>query len=178
MITKDKGGFKVPTRQFRVDQNISAAKVRVLGPRGDNLGILPREEALRKAAEMGANLVEIAPNVTPPVCRIIDFKKFIFEENKREKKQAKAKTNVKQIVLRPSISTYDLGLKIKKAREFLLKNHKVKLSVVFAGKQILYPELGAKKMNEAKEALSDVARVEQDAKRVGRFIHAILVPKN
>ena len=136
-------------------------------------------EALQKARERGLDLVEVAAKAKPPVVRILDFKKYKFTK-KRQQSESKKKTKTtetKEFRFGPGIGPNDLQNRIGRAREFLTEGNKVKLTVQFRGRQITHPEIGFDKINAMIKALSDVSKVEQEPKRKGKFIHAVLGPK-
>jgi len=118
---------------YRVNEAIRAPKVRLIGPNGENLGIVPREEALRQAAAYQLDLVEIAPHADPPVCRIVDYGKFLYERKKKEKESRKkqARTEVKEMRLRPRTAAHDRNIKVREAREWLEAGKKVRVVVLF-----------------------------------------------
>lgn len=170
---------KTPNRFYRTNDRIFANELRVLDSEGKQIGILKKQEALEIAREKGLDLVEIAPTAKPPVARIIDFKKFLYQEEKKrreEKKKAK-NSETKEIRLGPFMDTHDLDTMIKRAREFLEGNDKVKLVVRFKGRQMGHPEFGHKVVGKAIESLSDISKVDKTPHFEGRQLIAMLSPE-
>ncbi len=163
---------------YRTNERIFSRELRVLDSEGKQIGILPKEEALRHARSQELDLVEIAPLAKPPVARIIDFKKFLYqEEKKRREEKRKAKTGgTKEVRLGPFMDTHDLDTKIRRARDFLEENDKVKLVVRFKGRQMGHPEFGHKVLGKAIEELSDISKVDREPKFEGRQLIAMISP--
>jgi len=153
--------------------------VRVIGADGSNLGVLTVDEALRAAQEAHLDLVEVAPNSEPPVTRIMDFGKFIYEQSKKEREARKSQkqVEVKEIQLRPKTNEHHLGFKTKNARGWLEEGNKVKVRVRFRGREITYPEVALEQLEEIANELTDVAVVEQTPQLDGRTMLMILAPK-
>lgn len=170
---------KTPTRFYRTNERIFASELRVLDSTGAQIGLLKKHEALEKAREEGLDLVEIAPTAKPPVARIIDFKKFLYqEEKKRREEKKKAKTSeTKEIRLGPFMDTHDLETMVRRGREFLEENDKVKLVVRFKGRQMGHPEFGHKVVRQAIDMLSDISKVDKDPHFEGRQLIAMLSPE-
>lgn len=180
MLYNSFGGLiKIRKRRPRLNQQIRAPKVRVIDQDGKQIGVLTLSEALEKAREQGLDLIEVAPQTDPPVVRILDFKKYQFEKKQQEKKSKKKTTTleVKELRFGPNIGPNDLQIRIERAREFLGEGDKVKITIQFKGRQISHPEIGFDKIKKIVQALSDVARVEREPERKGRFIHTVLGPK-
>lgn len=155
---------------YRKNYQIRAAEVRVLNDRGEQIGIMPLKEALRRADEEGVDLVEVAPQAKPPVTKIIDFSKFLYQLKKKkqdEKKGAKS-SETKQIRFGPFIGEHDLDIKLKKAKEFLEEGNKVKFSVRFTGRQMGHQDIGRQKLDAVIEKLGELAKIEREAKMEGR----------
>lgn len=150
----------------------------MIGTNGEQIGIVSLKEALKKAEEAGLDLVEIAPQANPPVCKIIDFGKFAYEIQKREKLQKKNQvvSVLKEIRLHPNTDTHDFDFKARHAINFIEQGDKVKVSVIFKGRELAFIELGENLLNKFIERLSEVAKVEQEPKFEGRAMHAILAP--
>ncbi len=153
--------------------------MRLIDIEGRQVGVLPIEEAQDRAREVGLDLVEVAPQADPPVCKIMDFGKFRYEQTKRgrEAKKAQKITEVKVVRLRPKTDKYHIGFKLRQARKFLQKGAKVKLQVMFRGREITHPELGRELLRMAAEELADVAVIEQDARLEGRNMFLMLSPR-
>lgn len=137
---------------------------------------MPLKDAQEKADEYGLDLVEIAPKAEPPVCRVMDYGKFKYEKSKKEKEQKKKQHQVemKEIRMRPKTDTNDLNIKVNKAREFLEARNKVKITVMFRGRELAYKQFGYELLQRVEEMLGEVAKVEVPAKMEGRNMHIIL----
>ena len=152
--------------------------MRVLDKDGKQIGVLSKYEALKKAREDGMDLVEIAPSATPPVAKIIDFNKFVYQEEKKKKEERKkAKTSeTKELRLGPFMDDHDLMVVVRRAREFLGDGNKVKFVVKFAGRQITHPEFGEKTLGRVIDELSDISKIEREKHFEGRQLISILSP--
>ncbi len=146
---------------------------------GEQVGIVSTKEALARARELELDLVEIAPKAEPPVCKIIDYGKFVYEQQKREKLQKKNQhvTVLKEIRLHPNTDTHDFNFKLRHAIGFLEDGNKVKVSVFFKGRELAYMDYGKQLLERFLDGLSDYGKVEQSIKAEGRIMHAIVVPK-
>jgi translation initiation factor IF-3 len=152
--------------------------VRVIGPNGENIGVISIDEAQRVAREAELDLVEVAPNADPPVCRVMDFGKFVYERAKkdREARKAQTKIEVKEIRLRPKTNEHHRDLKVRDARRWLEAGMKVKVRIRFRGREITYPEIALTDLKEIAEDLSDLAVVEQAPALEGRTMLMVLAP--
>lgn len=150
----------------------------MIGPDGENHGIVPIQEALRIAEEASLDLVEVAPNAEPPVCRVMDFGKFIYQRKKKEReaRRAQTKIEVKEIRLRPKTSEGHRIFKIRDARRWLEKGNKVKVRIQFRGREMHYPEIAMEALEGVAEELRDVSSVEYQPSMEGRSMLMILVP--
>ncbi len=157
---------------------IRSPQVRVIGPNGENVGVVSIDEALRVARDAELDLVEVAPTADPPVCRVMDFGKFIYERAKkdREAKKAQTKIEVKEIRLRPKTNEHHRDLKVRDARRWLESGMKVKVRIRFRGREITYPEIALNDLKEVAEELSDVAVIEQTPALEGKTMLMILAP--
>lgn len=167
------------TPYFRTNERIFASQLRVLDTEGKQIGILSKFEALTKARELGLDLVEVAPRAKPPVARIIDFKKFLYQQAKKrrdEKKKAKV-SETKEIRLGPFMNDHDLNVMIRRAREFLGNNDKVRLVVRFSGRQIVHPEFGQQILKKMLNAVEDIAKIERDPHFEGKQLISLLTPE-
>lgn len=167
-------------KEIRVNDRIRVPQVRVIGGDGEQIGILNTRDALQMATERGLDLVEVSPTSRPPVCRIMDFGKYKYEQNKRAQK-AKHKTHVmqqKEVKLRPKIEEHDFMVKVKHAREFLEGHDRVKLTCTFRGRELAHSEIGLRLLQRFVETLSDVAQVETTPRMEGRSMIAVLVPRS
>jgi translation initiation factor IF-3 len=153
--------------------------VRVVDDNGEQLGVLPTSEALAMAEERGLDLVEVSPKARPPVCKIMDYGKYMYQLRKRAKEAKKRQhvTVVKEIKMRPKIEPHDYDFKVRHAREFLAAGDKVKCTVIFRGRELAHKELGRRLMERAIEDLSDVANVEVAIRPEGRSMMMVLAPK-
>ena len=158
---------------------IRISPVRVIAPDGAQLGIMAVDEALAAAQARGLDLVEVAPTARPPVCRIMDYGKFKFEQAKaaRAAKKKQHSIQLKEIKFRPGIDNHDFEFKCRHAREFLSEGNKVKVTMMFRGRQMAHPELGREVLDRVSELLGDVAKLEQEAKLEGRNMTMLLTPK-
>jgi translation initiation factor IF-3 len=157
---------------------IRTDKVRVIDAEGRQLGILPTDQALTAASEQGLDLVEVSPNADPPVCRFMDYGKFKYQQSKKlHKKSVQSAVHVKEIKLRPYTGKHDLEVKIRHILEFLEKGHKVKISVVFRGREMLHQEHGLAVLQEITAAVQEHGIVEQEAHLEGRNILMLLTGK-
>ncbi|MBA3341197.1 MAG: translation initiation factor IF-3 [Gemmatimonadaceae bacterium] len=164
---------------MRVNRQIRISPLRVIAADGAQLGIMDVDTALAAAVDQGLDLVEVAPLARPPVVRIMDYGKFKFEQAKMAR-QAKKKQHVihlKEVKFRPGIEEHDFATKTRHAREFLAEGNKVKVTLMFRGRQIAHPELGRVVVNRVAAALADVAKVETEPKFEGKFMTMILTPK-
>jgi translation initiation factor IF-3 len=154
-------------------------QVRLIGDDGGQVGVIPVREALAMAQAKGLDLVEVSPTARPPVCRIMDYGKFKYEESRKARK-AKKKQHVvqlKEIKMRPKIEDHDYGFKISHAREFLVERNKVKFTVMFRGREMAHQEKGRILIGRIVEELADVAAVETPARSEGRTLTMVMMPK-
>jgi translation initiation factor IF-3 len=152
--------------------------VRLIGAKGENVGVVGIDEAQRMAREAELDLVEVAPNADPPVCRIMDFGKFVYERAKKEREARKGQTKieVKEIRLRPKTNEHHRDFKVRDARKWLIDGNKVKVRIRFRGREISYPEIALNDLKEVAEALADVSIVEQAPALEGRTMLMVLAP--
>ena len=150
----------------------------MIGPDGSNLGVVPTQKALTIAVEADLDLVEVAPDASPPVCRVMDYGKFLYERTKKEKEARKSQTKVemKEIRLRPKTGEHHRGFKTRDARRWLDDGMKVRVTIRFRGGEIHYPEIAMEDLKEIAEELVDVAKVEQKPMMDGRSMSMMLVP--
>ncbi len=151
----------------------------MIGPEGDQIGIVDLEKALDQAESFGLDLVEISPDAKPPVCKILDFGKYRYEITKKEKDQRKRQhvVHVKEIRLRPKTEEHDLGHKIRHARKFLEEGNRLKTTVLFRGRELIYKKFGYDLLDRVVELLSDIAKVEKGPIEEGRNIILYFVKK-
>ncbi|OQY81853.1 MAG: translation initiation factor IF-3 [Anaerolineae bacterium UTCFX3] len=163
---------------FRVNEGIRVPEVRLIGADGGNVGVVSIKQALQIARDADLDLVEVSPNATPPVCRVMDFGKFIYERAKKEREARKAQTKieVKEIRLRPKTNEAHRGFKVDDARRWLLQGHKVRVTVKFRGREMDYPEIALEDLKEVAQTLSDVGVIEQAPMMEGRTMLVVLAP--
>lgn len=161
-----------------MNEGIRVPEVRLIGPDGGNVGVVSIKQALQIARDAELDLVEVSPNATPPVCRVMDFGKFIYERAKKEREARKAQTKieVKEIRLRPKTNEAHRGFKVDDARRWLLQGHKVRVTVKFRGREMDYPEIALEDLREIAQSLSDVAVIEQAPMMEGRTMLVVLAP--
>ena len=164
----------------QLNEEIRDKEIRLIGEDGAQLGIMSAEEANNMAEEQGLDLVKISPNAVPPVCKIMDYSKFCYDQKKREKdaKKNQRVVEVKEIRMSPSIDTNDLNTKIKSACKFLTDGNRVKVSVRFRGREMAHTNLGEKLLMNFAEACTEVAAMEKNPKLEDRFMSMFLSPKN
>jgi translation initiation factor IF-3 len=152
--------------------------VRLIGPDGGNVGVVPTRQALQIARDAELDLVEVSPNADPPVCRVMDFGKFVYERAKKEReaKKSQTKIEVKEIRLRPKTNEAHRGFKVDDARRWLLQGHKVRVTVRFRGREMDYPEIALEDLKEIAQTLSDVGTIEQAPMMEGRTMLVVLAP--
>lgn len=161
---------------MKVNREIRAPKVRVISHTGEQVGIIPLYEALAMAEEQELDLVEIVPGSVPPVCKIMDFGKFRYDQSKREKENKKAthQIKVKEVKLKPNIDEHDLQTKTRQAEDFLNKGFKVKVSCSFRWREMLHPEIGQRIINEMCQELKTISAIESPMTMMGRTLIVIL----
>ena len=164
--------------KLRVNRQIRISPVRVITPDGEQAGILPIERAMEMAEEQGLDLVEVAPLARPPVCRIMDYGKFKYEEQRqaREARKRQHHVQIKEVKMRPGIEDHDFDFKTRHARRFLEEGNKVKLTMMFRGRQMAHPEFGRQVLDRVSALLQDVSKVEQHPQLEGRSMVMVLAP--
>jgi translation initiation factor IF-3 len=168
----------ISANEFRVNESIRVPEVRVIGATGENVGVIPTRDALKMAREAEMDLVEVSPNAVPPVCRVMDFGKFLYEREKkdREAKRAQTKIEVKEIRLRPKTNEAHRGFKVDDARRWLQQGNKVRVTIKFRGREMDYPEIALEDLKEIAQALADVSTIEQTPMMEGRTMLVVLAP--
>jgi len=164
---------------LRINREIRSASVRVIDPEGKQLGVIPLADALAEAVKAGLDLVEVSPTAAPPVCRIMDYGKFRYQQSKKVQVSKKSQTviQIKEIRLRPKTEAHDLAVKIRHVRKFLDQHNKVKITMMFRGREIAYTEIGRKIMEDIVNTLAEGAVIDQHPKLEGRNMVMILSPK-
>ena len=163
---------------MKINNEIRASQVRLIGKDGKQIGVVSLTEALQKSKLDGLDLVEISPNAAPPVCKIVDYGKLRYQMTKkdRENKKAQHQAKLKEVKIKPNIDDHDLQVKIKKAREFIEKGNKVRVTCMFRGREMAHLDRGQKVAHEMIEALSDIAQTEAAPKQIGRNYSLVLAP--
>lgn len=164
---------------MRINEEIRGKEVRLISVDNEQLGIVAVKDALRMAQEKELDLVEIAPNAKPPVCRIMDFGKFKYEQSKRDKEARKKQKiiSVKEVKIRPNIEDHDLEVKTKNAVKFLSEGDKVKVTLMFRGRELAHAELGKQLLSKVADITKEIATIERLPKVEGRNMIMILAPK-
>jgi len=148
----------------------------LIGHEGEQLGVMPPEEAIALAREVGLDLVEVAPGASPPVCRIMDYGRYKYEQKKKAGKSKGHSASLKEIKMRPRTDQHDLEFKLKNARKFLMEGDKVKITVMFRGREIVHRDLGHQQLRVVQKLLGNLAAVENPPRMEGRFLSMIMVP--
>jgi len=160
---------------MRVNERIRVPEVRVIGAEGENLGVLPTAEALAKAKELGLDLVEVAPQANPPVCKIIDYGKFHYQQEKRDRKQ-KHRSRLKEVKFTIKIGEHDFQTKLNRAKTFLQRGDVVRVSIFFRGREIVHRSRGLDLLKRVETEVADIARVEGKPTSKGKILQMLLVP--
>lgn len=177
-VPKIKRREAISTSNFRINEQIRVKEVRLIGPEGENIGVVTAQRAMEIAHQAELDLVEVAPAANPPVCRVMDFGKFLYERTKKEREARKAQTKIeiKEIRLRPKTNEHHRGFKTRDARRWLEDGMKVKVTVRFRGREITYPEIALEDLKEIAAELADIAIVEQKPNIEGRNMSMMLTP--
>jgi translation initiation factor IF-3 len=165
-------------RELRINERIRSREILLVGENGERLGVIPLPQALEMAREADLDLVEVAPNAVPPVCRLLDYGKFKYEQAKKERESRKGQhaSVLREIRMRPKIDSHDLEMKARNAEKFLKGGDKVKVTVMFRGREMVHPEIGRALLERVAEQLKDVSVIERPANMEGRFLSTILAP--
>jgi len=165
-------------QNYRRNRRIRVNDVRLIDENGEQVGVVSTKDALERARRAGLDLVEVAPTARPPVCKILDWGKFNYEMNKKEKKSAgpKPKSGLKELRVRPAISDHDLSYRLKDGRKFCEEGNKVLVVCIFRGRQMAHPEHGYDVMKRVSDAMADVAKVEMPAKLMGKRMTMLMAP--
>lgn len=171
---------KPATEEFRINDRIRAKEVRLIDENGQNVGVVPIAEALETARNAELDLVEVAPNANPPVCRVMDYGKFLYEKTKKEREARKSQTKIeiKEIRLRPKTTDHHRSFKVRDARKWLNEGKKVKVRIRFRGREIHYPEIALEDLKEIAAELADVSVIEHTPSMEGRTMLMVLAPAN
>jgi len=178
MVKKPSGNKRrPPNRNFiRKNDKIRAREVRVIGPEGDMVGVMPPEEALKIAKSHGLDLVEVAASARPPVCRILEFGKYKYELSKNKRNKEKTAKRIKEAKFRPRIEEHDYLTKVRRSEKFLHQGNKLKITLMFRGREMEHIELGMDLVKQAIQDLSGVGKADDQPKMNGRFIIVTLSP--
>jgi translation initiation factor IF-3 len=161
----------VSERTFRVNRQIRVPQVRLIDDKGEQIGVVSTDDARRRADDVGLDLVEVSPTAVPPVCRILDYGKFRYEQKKKDRASAKGHHHggqLKELRVRPAMHQHDLDYRLEQGRRFLQEGHKIQVVCVFKGRQMEHPELGHRVMNAVVEGLGDLGKVEAPPKLLGK----------
>jgi len=175
----EKGGRPIAKPETNINDAIRASQLRVIDDEGNQLGILSKAQALAVATERALDLVEVSPQADPPVCRIMDFGKYKYQLAKRasEARKKQVRVEIKEVKMRPKTDDHDFDFKIKHARRFLEEGNKVKLTIMFRGRENAHPDQGLKQLDRAVEALQDLGQVESRPSKMGRFMTMVIGPQ-
>jgi len=160
---------------LRINDRITAAEARVVDDAGENLGVMPTSEARELAREKGLDLIEVAPQAKPPVCRIADYGKYQYQQEKRDRKQRR-RTKLKEVKFTIKIGEHDFETKVNRARDFLSHGDMVRVSIFFRGREVVHASRGREMLKRVEEKLSDIARAEGQPSAKGRILQIMLVP--
>ncbi len=180
MLNRSKlGNRNSSSIQARVNDRIRAKEVRLIGAKGEQVGIVPIVDALKAATEASLDLVEVAPQANPPVCRVMDYSKYLYakEKQERENRQHQRQTQLKELRFRPQIDDHDYQTKLKSLVKFLKKGNKVKVTLVFRGREMTHQEFGRRLLDRLQVDISEVALVERPPMQEGRFVFMTIAPK-
>jgi translation initiation factor IF-3 len=162
---------------YRINRQIRIAEVRLIGHDGEQIGIVPTTDAMRRAEEVGLDLVEVSPTARPPVCRILDFGKFKYAQKKKERGTHRAGSQLKELRVRPAIDKHDLEYRLEAGRKFLEQGHKVQVVCIFRGRQMAHPEHGYDVMKRVADTLADISKIEMHPRLMGRRMTMLLAKK-
>jgi translation initiation factor IF-3 len=168
-----------PAAGPRINERIRIREVRLIDAEGKQVGVVPTEQALLQAQERGLDLVEVAPNVRPPVCKIMDFGKYKYEQNKKahESSRKQHKTKLKTVRMRPKTDPHMMEIRVEQAREFLVRGDKVQVMIMFRGREMAHQDIGIQHCQEVAKRLEDIAKVEQTPRTEGRRMTMLLTHK-
>ena len=178
-VCKKEGAFAISKQAHQINEEIRDKEVRLVSAEGEQLGILPVEEALAKAEEAGLDLVKISPNADPPVCKLMDYGKYKFEQTKREKEAKKNQrvVEIKEVRMSPSIDVNDFNVKLRNAQKFLADGDRVKVTVRFRGREMAHTEIGRDLLLKFAEQCAEVASMDKEPKLDGRHMSIFLASK-
>jgi translation initiation factor IF-3 len=170
----------IKIKGLRINGGIRADKIRLVDEANNQVGVVDKFYALERSQQVGLDLVEVAPNNDPPVCRIMDYGKWLYEQ-KRKVREARKKTHhagvLKEIRLRPETDPHDIDIKVRHAREFIEKGHKVQFSLMFRGRQLMHRDKGFEILNKIAESLGDLSKIDHNCEMMGKRLLLVLAPK-
>jgi len=166
-------------KELRINNRIRTSEVRMIDEKGDQLGVIPIVEAMRRANEVGLDLVEVSPNAKPPVCKLLDYGKYKYQAQKKanEARKKQKTVDVKEIKMRPNIGIHDYDVKMRNILRFFEAGDKVKVTLRFRGREMAHQELGAQLLQKVREETDEVAKVEAEPKLEGRQMVMVLAPR-
>lgn len=166
-------------KEARINERIRAREIRVIGAEGQQFGVLSVDQGLKLAREKGLDLVEVAPQATPPVCRIMNYGKFKYDQTKkaREARRRQKVVEVKEVKVRPKIEEHDYQVKLRNAQKFLKRGDKVKVTLMFRGREVVHPEIGRRILNRLIEDVKDLGQIERSLYQEGKNLITIITPK-
>jgi translation initiation factor IF-3 len=172
--------YAIKPNEPRINERIRARQIRLIGPDGEQLGVVSSDEGVKQAREQGLDLVEVAPKATPPVCRIMDYGKYKYEQSKRAKEAKKHQhlVTVKEMKFRPKTEEHDYQFKLKHIQKFLAEGNKTKVTIMFRGREMVHTDLGRKILDRLRQETQDYASVEQQPRLEGRNMTIVLAPKH
>jgi translation initiation factor IF-3 len=172
------GGCAIAKPETNVNRAIRAREVRVIDDEGGQLGVMTLSEALSAAEARGLDLVEVSPSAVPPVCRIMDYGKYKYQQSKRaaEAKKKTARVELKEVKMRPKTEEHDFQVKVRNARRFLEEGNKVKVTIMFRGREVTHPEFGRRLLEKVVEDLKDIGQAESMPSMAGRFMTMVVAP--
>lgn len=178
-IKPDVKGAARSEKRAAVNHEIRAREIRLIGPDGEQVGVVRRDEALDAARQLELDLVEISPTATPPVCKLMDFGKYQYEQKKRlaEQRKKQVQVQVKEIKFRPGTEEHDYQVKMRNVQKFLGEGNKVKLTLRYRGREMAHQELGLELLNRVEEELGDAIQVEHRPKMEGRQLTMVIAPR-
>jgi translation initiation factor IF-3 len=175
---RPRGRFPIQEKKHQTNREIKGDKFRVIGPDNEMIGVVSRNQALSRAEDLGFDLILIAPKAEPPVCKIMDYGKYAYEQQKKEKiqKKAQVKQQLKEIRFKWRTDTHDFNFKVKHAREFIAQGNKIKATVMFRGREMAHKEIGAELLKRFVEEMEDIAKLDNQMKFEGRNLSVIMSP--
>jgi translation initiation factor IF-3 len=180
VFKSDSGETAIRNQKARINRRIRVPRVRLIDDQGTQVGVVNTQEAMRMAEERGLDLVEVAPNADPPVCRLMDYGKYLYDQNKRDREARKKQKviEVKEVRMQPNTDSHDIETKSNQARRFLSEGDKVKFTIRFRGRQFAHQDIGLRMLENVAESLRDVGVVEVRPQTEGRTLMMIVTPQS